>query len=104
MLPKAATARRGHFGQGFERYYGFLGGETSQWYPDLVEDNHFIEPPNSPENGYHLSKDLADQAIKMIRDQKASSPSKPWFMFTTRARTMLHTTPRRNTSTNIREN
>ena len=68
-------------GQGFERYYGFLGGETSQWYPDLVEDNHFIEPPDSPENGYHLSKDLADQAIKMIRDQKASSPSKPWFMF-----------------------
>jgi arylsulfatase A-like enzyme len=48
-------------GQGFERYYGFIGGETNQWYPDLVEDNHFIEPPASPEQGYHLSKDLADQ-------------------------------------------
>jgi arylsulfatase A-like enzyme len=68
-------------GQGFERFYGFLGGETSQWYPDLVEDNHFIEPPYAPEEGYHLSKDLADQAIKMIRNQKVSTPSKPWFMF-----------------------
>ena len=68
-------------GQGFERYYGFIGGETNQWYPDLVEDNHFIEPPASPEQGYHLSKDLADQAIKMIRNQQAASPSKPWFMF-----------------------
>jgi arylsulfatase len=68
-------------GQGFERYYGFIGGETNQWYPDLVADNHFIEPPYGPEKGYHLSKDLADQAIKMLRDQKASSPSKPWFMF-----------------------
>ena len=68
-------------GQGFERYYGFIGGETNQWYPDLVEDNHFIEPPSTPEQGYHLSKDLADQAIRMIRNQKATNPSKPWFMF-----------------------
>jgi len=68
-------------GQGFERFYGFIGGETNQWYPDLVEDNHFIEPPATPEQGYHLSKDLADQAIKMIRNQQATSPSKPWFMF-----------------------
>jgi arylsulfatase len=68
-------------GWGFERFYGFLGGETNQWYPDLAEDNHFIEPPYKPEQGYHLSKDLADQAIKMIRDQKATNPSKPWFMY-----------------------
>jgi arylsulfatase len=67
--------------QGFDRYYGFLGGETNQWYPDLTEDNRFVEPPYSPEQGYHLSKDLADNAIKMIRDQKASNPSKPWFMW-----------------------
>lgn len=66
---------------GFERYYGFLGGETNQWYPDLAEDNHFVEQPYSPEQGYHLSKDLTDQAIKMIRDQKGSNPSKPWFMW-----------------------
>jgi len=68
-------------GWGFERFYGFLGGETNQWYPDLVEDNHFIEPPATPEQGYHLSKDLADQAIKMIRNQKATNPTKPWFMY-----------------------
>ena len=67
--------------KGFDRYYGFLGGETNNWYPDLVNDNHFIEQPYGPEDGYHLSKDLADQAIGMIRDQKASNPSKPWYMW-----------------------
>ncbi|WP_171668905.1 arylsulfatase [Ruegeria sp. HKCCD4884] len=67
--------------QGFDRFYGFLGGETNQWYPDLVEDNRFIEQPYSPEDGYHLSKDLADQAIQMLRDQKATNPSKPWYMW-----------------------
>ena len=66
---------------GFDRYYGFLGGETNQWYPDLVEDNRFVDQPYSPEEGYHLSKDLVDHAIEMIRDQKASNPSKPWFMW-----------------------
>jgi arylsulfatase A-like enzyme len=67
--------------RGFDRYYGFLGGETNQWYPDLVEDNHFVDQPYSPEEGYHLSKDLADRAIGMIRDQKASNPSKPWYLW-----------------------
>lgn len=66
---------------GFDRFYGFIGGETNQWYPDLVEDNHYIEPPYTPEQGYHLSKDLADQAIKMLGDQKSANPSKPWFMW-----------------------
>jgi len=66
---------------GFDRFYGFLGGETNNWYPDLVEDNHFIEQPYGPEAGYHLSKDLADKAIGMLRDQKSSNPSKPWFMW-----------------------
>src|SRR5262245_39277962 len=67
--------------KGFDRYYGFLGGETNNWYPDLVEDNRFVEQPYGPDEGYHLSRDLADQAIQMIRDQKASNPSKPWFMW-----------------------
>lgn len=67
--------------KGFDRFYGFLGGETNNWYPDLVEDNRFIDQPYGPEKGYHLSQDLADQALKMIRDQKASNPSKPWFMW-----------------------
>src|SRR5262252_8985990 len=67
--------------KGFDRYYGFLGGETNNWYPDLVEDNKFIDQPYLPEEGYHLSKDLADQAITMLRDQKSANPSKPWFMW-----------------------
>ena len=67
--------------KGFDRYYGFLGGETNQWYPDLVEDNRFVEQPYPPEQGYHLSKDLADQAIRMLRDQKSSNPSKPWYLW-----------------------
>ena len=67
--------------KGFDRYYGFLGAETNQWYPDLVEDNHPIDQPYLPEDGYHLSKDLADQALKMIKDQKAGNPSRPWYMW-----------------------
>lgn len=67
--------------QGYDRFYGFIGGETNQFYPDLTEDNHAIEAPYSPEKGYHLSKDLADQAIRMISDQKSANPSKPWFMW-----------------------
>ncbi|EIJ40777.1 arylsulfatase A family protein [Galbibacter orientalis DSM 19592] len=66
---------------GFDRFYGFLGGETNNWYPDLVEDNHFIEAPATPEEGYHLSKDLADQAITMLRDKNATNPSKPFYMW-----------------------
>ncbi|MGB3332031.1 MAG: arylsulfatase [Mycobacterium sp.] len=67
--------------KGFDRFYGFLGGETNQWYPDLVEDNRFIEQPYRPEDGYHLSKDLADNALRMLRDQRSSNPSKPWYMW-----------------------
>lgn len=66
---------------GFDRFYGFIGGETNQWYPDLSEDNHFIDQPYSPEEGYHLSKDLADRAIEMLRDKNATNPSKPWYMW-----------------------
>jgi arylsulfatase len=76
-----ASRKQWPLNQGFDRYYGFIGGETNQWYPDLVEDNHFVEQPYGPEEGYHLSKDLADKALSMIRDQKASNPSKPWYMW-----------------------
>ncbi len=67
--------------KGFDRFYGFLGGETNNWYPDLVEDNHFVSPAATPEQGYHLSKDLADHALRMLRDQRSSNPSRPWFMW-----------------------
>jgi arylsulfatase A-like enzyme len=68
-------------GRGFERFYGFLGAETNQWYPDLVYDNHPAEQPASPEEGYHLTTDLADRALAFIRDAKAVAPEKPFFLY-----------------------
>jgi arylsulfatase len=68
-------------GLGYDRFYGFIGGETNQWYPDLAEDNHYIDQPYGPEDGYHLSKDLADKAIASIRDSKQSEPDKPWYLW-----------------------
>ena len=67
-------------GRGFERFYGFLGGDTSQWYPDLVYDNHQVEPPRTPEQGYHLTEDLADKAIEFIADAKQVAPHKPFYL------------------------
>jgi arylsulfatase len=80
-LASGSSKKQWPLQMGFDRFYGFIGGETNQWYPALVEDNRYIEPPYGPEEGYHLSKDLADQAIKMISDQKSANPSKPWFMW-----------------------
>ena len=68
-------------GQGYDRFYGFIGGETNNWYPDLAEDNHYIDQPYLPEDGYHLSKDLADQALRLIRDSKQTEPDKPWYLW-----------------------
>ena len=67
-------------GRGFDRFYGFLGGDTSQWYPELVYDNHMVEPPRSPQDGYHLSEDLADHAISFVADAKQVAPDKPFFL------------------------
>jgi arylsulfatase A-like enzyme len=77
----AATKRNWPLGRGFERFYGFTGGEADQWYPNLVYDNHPIPQPYPPEEGYHLSKDLADKAIEFIRDSKVIAPDKPWLMY-----------------------
>jgi arylsulfatase A-like enzyme len=68
-------------GRGFERFYGFLGGETNQYYPDLVNDNHPVSPPKTPKEGYHLTPDLVDHAIEFIRDAIVNSPDKPFFMY-----------------------
>jgi arylsulfatase len=80
-VASGATRKQWPLNKGFDRFYGFLGGETNQWYPDLVEDNRFIDQPYTPEQGYHFSKDLADKAIEILRDQKATNPSRPWFMW-----------------------
>jgi arylsulfatase A-like enzyme len=68
-------------GRGFEQYYGFLNAATSQYYPDLVCDNHFVDPPAGPREGYHLSRDLVDRAIGYIGDQKSCYPAKPFFCY-----------------------
>ena len=80
-LNMASTKRNWPVGRGFERYYGFLGGETNQWYPDLVYDNHYVDQPKSPADGYHLTTDLTDKAIEFVRDAKVVAPDKPFFMY-----------------------
>ena len=67
-------------GRGFQRFYGFLGGDTSQWYPELVYDNHQVEPPRTPEQGYHLTEDLVDKAIGFIADAQQVDPDKPFYL------------------------
>lgn len=77
----AASRKHWPLGLGYDRFYGFIGGETNQWYPELIEDNHFVEQPSYPEDGYHFSKDIADKAIGFIRDSKQSQPQKPWYLW-----------------------
>ncbi|MEZ5310464.1 MAG: arylsulfatase [Microthrixaceae bacterium] len=66
-------------GRGFDRFYGFLEGETDQFHPDLVCDNHPIDPPRGPEDGYHLSEDLVDQLLRMLSDSRGVRPDRPFF-------------------------
>lgn len=68
-------------GDGFERFYGFLGGETNQWEPTLFDGTTPVLPPRRPEEGYHVSEDLVDQTISWIRAQRALSPDKPFFAY-----------------------
>jgi arylsulfatase A-like enzyme len=68
-------------GGGFEYFYGFIGGENNQYYPALYEGTNPVEPPITPEQGYHLTEDLADHAIDWVRSQKALMPDKPFFMY-----------------------
>jgi arylsulfatase len=67
--------------RGFDRYYGFLEGETDQFYPELVYDNHAVEPPGTPDEGYHLSEDLVDHAIRFIHDSTSIRPDRPFFTY-----------------------
>jgi arylsulfatase len=68
-------------GFGFERYYGFLNGDTNQWVPSLARDNQYVEPPRTPEEGYHLSEDLADEAIRDITRQQQAGAGRPFFLY-----------------------
>lgn len=70
-----------HPGGGFEYFYGFLGGETNQWYPAIYENTSPIEPWGTPEDGYHFMDDMTDKAIAWTRQQKSIAPDKPFFTY-----------------------
>ncbi len=67
--------------RGFDRFYGFMQGETDQFHPELTRDNSMIDPPGRPEHGYHVSEDLVDQSIGMVRDQVSLVPERPFFLY-----------------------
>lgn len=77
----AGSRRQWPLGRGFDRFYGFLGGETNQWYPQLIQDNQSIDQPYMPEDGYHFTKDITDKALQYVRDARAVDPEKPWMMY-----------------------
>ncbi|WP_007511529.1 MULTISPECIES: arylsulfatase [Pseudofrankia] len=86
LVPSGERSSAGPFdrwplGLGFERYYGFLRGDANHWAPELVRDNSYVEPPAGPRDGYHLTEDLADQAVRMVVNQQESAPGKPFFLY-----------------------
>src|SRR6186713_2084642 len=68
-------------GSGFEHFFGFIGGESNQFYPNLYDGTAPVEADRTPEEGYHLMEDLADKAIGYIHQQKAIAPDKPFFVY-----------------------
>src|SRR4029453_2941908 len=68
-------------GSGFEYFYGFIGGETNQWYPAIYEGTNPVEPDRTPEEGYHFGEDMTDKAIGWSAQQKSLMPDKPLFMY-----------------------
>jgi len=86
LAPTQDTSAAGPFdqwplGRGFDRFYGFLEGETDQFHPELVCDNTPVDPPATPEEGYHLSEDLVDHLLLMINDSKGVRPDRPFFAY-----------------------
>jgi arylsulfatase len=84
--PAQETTATGPFenwptGLGFEYFYGFLAGEASQYEPNLVRNTTTVLPPRTPEEGYHLSEDLAEDAIGWLQTHRALQPDKPFFMY-----------------------
>ena len=84
-VPDSQTSAAGPFTQwptrrGFDHFYGFIGGETDQFYPALHRGTTPVAPPRRPEEGYQLTRDLADDCIGWIRTQKAIAPDRPVFV------------------------
>ncbi|MHB1433233.1 MAG: arylsulfatase [Streptosporangiaceae bacterium] len=67
--------------RGFDRWYGFHGGETHQFVPALFHDNHAVRPPAAADDGYHLTQDLADRAIEHLGDLRAVDTGRPFFLY-----------------------
>ena len=67
--------------KGFERYYGFLGGDANHWAPELVRDTTYVDPPRTPDEGYHLSEDLADETIARVRELRRNQPERPFLVW-----------------------
>lgn len=80
-------------GSGFEHFFGFLGGETNQWYPALYEGTTPVEPWGGPEDGYHFTEDMTDRAIAWVRQQRSLMADKPFFCYFTPARPTPPTRP-----------
>jgi arylsulfatase len=81
QLSGAGPFGRWPLGRGFDHFYGFHGGDTQQYYPDLICDNHPEQPYKSPEKGYHLTEDLVGMAIQFVGDAKVAAPDKPFFLY-----------------------
>jgi arylsulfatase len=77
----AASRATWPLARGFDRWYGFHGGETHQFVPALCHDNHSVRPPARMQDGYHLTEDLADRAIEFLRDLRAADADKPFFLY-----------------------
>ena len=68
-------------GKGFEHYYGFLNGDANHWAPELIRDNTYVDPPRSPDEGYHLTEDLADETIARVRELRRNQPERPFLVW-----------------------
>ncbi|HET9868503.1 MAG TPA: sulfatase-like hydrolase/transferase, partial [Nitrospira sp.] len=84
--PAEETTAAGPFdnwptGLGFEYFYGFLAGEASQYEPNLVRNTTVVLPPKTPEEGYHLSEDLAEDAVRWLQQHKSARSDRPFFMY-----------------------
>ena len=77
----AASRATWPLARGFDRWYGFHGGETHQFVPALYHDNHSVRPPRSVADGYHLTEDLADRAIGFLGDLRAVDARRPFFLY-----------------------
>ena len=84
--PAEQTTSKGPFDHwptsyGFEYFYGFLAGEASQWEPNMVRNTTIVNPHELHRKGYHLTEDIAEDAVKWLREQQAFAPDKPFFMY-----------------------